>query len=97
MKASALFGNIVGWLAGLLLSLIGIINIGWGNDRYFGIFVLLGSLIFYPPGQRLFKRLTGYQVPWYLLLIWGAFLFWSALGVGELAEKIKLMRQSTGI
>jgi hypothetical protein len=91
MKVSTTVSSLIYWLAGLLFTAIGLINIGWGNDTAFGVFILLGSLIFYPPGQRLFRRITGYQVPWYLLLALAAFLFWSAMGVGELPAKFDRM------
>lgn len=86
--------DITGWLAGLLFSFIGIVNIGWGNDPGFGIFVFLLSLVFYPPFTTLLKRLTGFAVPLWAKILLAVFILWSALGVGELFNKIGMMRNA---
>lgn len=93
MKKS-IFSIAGNFLIGLVLSFIGFVNTFWGNDPFYGLAIILISLIFYLPllnliwakvpkrGKIIFKTLIG------LLIIW------SSLGVGELFDKIDLMRKS---
>lgn len=43
--STALFFNISGWLFGIAVFAVGIINTFWGSDPGFGIFLLLLSFI----------------------------------------------------
>ena len=83
--------NILSWLLGLLFSSIGVVNMFWGNDPIFGIFLFALSLIFYPPINTLFKKCTGFSISRAVKIVVGLFIFWSSLGVGELFDKIDLM------
>ncbi len=67
------------------------INIFWGNDPGFGVFLVILSFLYFP----LFS-------PWIIKKIWTSFgnilkillgicILWAALGVGELWDKIDLM------
>lgn len=84
-------GNVIGWLFGLLAFAIGIVNTFWGNDPGFGIFILLLSLLYFPPLNKSVKKKTGLAVPSWLKIVIGVFILWAALGVGELFDKIHLM------
>ena len=84
--------GIAGWSAGMLFSLIGLINIGWGNDPVYGVFITGLSLIFYPPLSDFFTRITGWKVPVLVKILVALFILWSSLGVGELFRKIEMMR-----
>jgi len=85
------------WLLSLLFAtmvlMIGIVNIFWGNDAGFGIFVALLSLLYVPRITVLIKEKTGRTVPTILKILLGLFILWAALGVGELFDKIDLMVQ----
>ncbi|MFN4892309.1 MAG: hypothetical protein ACK5G0_00925 [Bacteroidota bacterium] len=76
---------------GLLFSFIGFVNLFWGNDPFFGLFLLILSLVYYPPVQRLIESKTGFSVPGLAKIAIGAFIIWSSVGVGELFDKIDLM------
>ena len=78
------------WLFAVLFSAIGLVNCFVGNDPEFGIFILLSSLLFYPPFRLVFQKKTGWMIPPVVLIVMGLFVFWSSLGVGELLEKIKM-------
>jgi hypothetical protein len=78
-------------LFGLLFSFIGLVNLLWGNDPLFGLFLLLLSLIYYPPIQRLLEEKTGFPIPGMAKIAIGAFIIWASVGVGELFDKIELM------
>ena len=86
--------NSLGWVFGTIFSAIGLINIFLGNDPEFGFFLLVTSLIYYPPTTILIKRFIGYSIPRFIKIGLGIFILWASLGVGELFDKIDLMVQS---
>lgn len=83
--------NAVSWLFGLTVLAIGAINVCWGNDQEFGIFLLLLSFVYFPPVNTVFTKKSGIIIPLWAKIILGAFIVWAALGVGELLDKIDLM------
>ena len=87
----SIVGNTISSLFALLVLGIGIVNTFWGNDPGFGVFIILLSLVFFPPVSAIFKEKTGVPIPWYLKVLLGIFILWAALGVGELFGKIDLM------
>lgn len=91
MSTKSIFLNTIGWLFGTVVFAIGIVNTFWGNDRFFGIFILLASYVYFPPVNVLVKKWTGFSIHWVLKIILGLFILWAALGVGELFDKIDLM------
>jgi len=85
--------SVISWSFGVLALAIGLVNTFWGNDRSFGIFILLLSLVYFVPVNVIFKKITGSTIPkmGILKILLGIFIVWAALGVGELFEKIALM------
>lgn len=79
---------------GILIAIIGLINTFWGNDPVFGVGVFFLSFIYFPFGANLFKRITGYAIPRIAKIILGLLILWVTLGVGELFNKIELMKNS---
>jgi hypothetical protein len=94
MQGKSLLGSILGWVSGILFSAIGVVNIFWGNDPVFGVFILALSLVYYPPSHTLISKLTGYSIPLALKIGLAIFILWASLGVGELFDKIDMMMQS---
>jgi len=86
----AIFVQVIRYLFAILFSIIGLINSFWGNDPYYGVFVILLSLPFYPVFSEKFIK----QIRTWHLIILGGFILWTALGVAELFNKIALMIQS---
>jgi len=86
--------NILGWCCGIMFSLIALINIFWGNDTVFGIFLLLLSLSYIPTIDELIAIKTGIRLPLWSKIAIAFFIIWSSVGVGELFDKIDLMLQS---
>ena len=86
--------DLISWLFAILFIAVGLVNTFWGNDPGYGVFVILLSGAFMPPLTSLFANITGFRIRWYLLVIVALFIIWSALGVGELFDKIDLMLQS---
>lgn len=83
--------HLMNWLFAVLFSAIGLVNCFVGNDPEFGIFILLLSLLFYPPLRLVFQQKIGWTIPSFVLIVLGLFVLWSSLGVGELLDKIKLI------
>ncbi|QED39103.1 hypothetical protein FK178_10055 [Antarcticibacterium arcticum] len=90
MHPSQLLFRLIGWMFGLAVFAIGVINTFWGNDMGFGIFLILLSLIYFPPVDTVIKRLVGFSVPVILKMILAVFIIIAALGVGELFNKIDI-------
>ena len=94
MNQQNLFLNAISVLFGVLFTAIGIINTFWGNDPFYGLMVIGLSLIFYPPVGELILNLSGFTIKRWVKILTGLFIIWSAMGVGELFDKIDLMLQS---
>ena len=94
MDNTSAFENITSWVFGVGVLAAGLINTFWGNDPEFGIFIALLSFVYFLPVAAIFKRLTGVSIPriGILKIILGVFIIWAVLGVGELFEKIALMK-----
>jgi len=93
MNDRSILINLPGWLCGILFSAIGLVNIFWGNDALFGVFLFALSLVYYPPLHTFFRKLTGYQIHSAVKIALGAFMLWASMGVGELFDKVDLMLQ----
>jgi hypothetical protein len=87
--------NIISWFFGIVFFGVGLINIFWGNDLWYGVFIVLLSFIYFLPVNTILDRLTGLTIPKMGLvkILIGLFIIWSALGVGELFAKIEMMQE----
>jgi hypothetical protein len=94
MKNKSTLLIIASWVLGILFTAIGAVNIFWGNDQEFGVFIIVLSLVYYPPFYGLFRKLTGISIPLAVKIVLALFILWSSMGVGELFEKINLMIKS---
>ena len=96
-KAGVMRGNesivfdIVSYLFGIAVFATGLINTFWGNDPGFGIFLLILSVIYFPPANALLKEKTNFSIPSIVKVLVGIFIIVAAFGVGELLDKIDLM------
>ena len=96
MNGASITGNIISWLFGIVFFAIGIINTFWGNDPGFGVFIILLSFIYFLPVNDILKKTAGFSIPGIgiVKIVLGIFILWAAFGVGELFDKIELMKQS---
>lgn len=87
-------GKITSWLFGAVVLAAGLINTFWGNDAGFGVFLILLSFVYFLPVNTIFEKLTGRSIPKVRLLkiLLAFFIIWAVAGVGDLAEKIALMK-----
>ena len=83
--------NIISCLFALVVFAIGVVNVFWGNDPGFGVFLVLLSFVYFPPLNTIFKEKTGFSIPAIVKFLLGFFILWASLGVGELFDKIDLM------
>lgn len=86
-------GVVASGFFGLLFMAIGLLNMFWGNDPGYGIFVFLLSLLYFRPVSIFLKKISGISVSWIAKIILGFLILWTALGVGDLADKITLMKK----
>jgi len=86
--------NIISWIFGIAFFAIGVVNTFWGNDPGFGVFILLLSFVYFLPVNAILKKTTGFSIPriGILKILLGIFIIWVMLGVGELFDKIELMK-----
>src|SRR5687767_9109685 len=86
--------NIINWIFGIIVFAIGVVNTFWGNDPVFGVFIILLSLVYFLPANTILKKLTGFSIPkmGIVKIILGILILWAAVGVGELFDKIELMK-----
>ena len=91
MSNTRLLATGISLLFGILFSFIGFVNLFWGNDPYFGVFLMLLSLIYYPPILRYLEQKTGFVLPGLAKIAIGIFILWASIGVGELFTKIDMM------
>ena len=93
MNNNSIVLNVISWIFGVVFFAIGLVNTFWGNDPVFGIFIILLSFVYFLPVSDILKKMTGYSIPGFgiVKILLGIFIFWAALGVGELFDKIDLM------
>ena len=84
----------VSFLFALLFSWIGFVNTFWGNDPYFGLIIFALSFIYYLPLIKMIERNFNFVLKRRIMIVLGVLILWASLGVGELFDKIELMRQS---
>ncbi|MEK9996477.1 MAG: hypothetical protein VW664_09115, partial [Halieaceae bacterium] len=61
------------------------------NDPYYGLAVLTASFLFYLPLIDVVRTIVSAQQSTALLVLLGAFILWSSIGVGELCDKTAMM------
>lgn len=91
MNQSSSLSYFLSWAFGILVIAAAIINIFWGNDRGFGIFLFVLSFLYFPPVNDFIKLKTGLGIHFVAKILLGIFIVWAVMGVGELPDKINLM------
>jgi len=91
MNYKAIILDTFSWIFGIIVFAIGVLNVFWGNDAGFGVFLVLFSFAFFPLVNTLIKERMGITIPVIVKILLGIFILWAALGVGELFNKIHLM------
>ncbi len=86
--------NIISWLFGIAVFAIGVVNALSGNDPFFGVFIILLSFVYFLRVNAILKKMTGFSFPTMgiVKILLGIFILWASFGVGELFDKIELMK-----
>ncbi|HVG16471.1 MAG TPA: hypothetical protein VM935_15975, partial [Chitinophagaceae bacterium] len=87
----SIFETIISWTFALAVFAVGLINLLWGNDGFFGIFLMLLSFVYMPPVDDFIRNRLGFSTPLIAKIVLAIFIIWASLGVGELFHKIDLM------
>lgn len=66
--------KVLSWLFGIVVLAIGFLNSFWGNDLGFGIFLILLSLVYFPPSNVTFKKISGFSIHFVLKIMLGIFI-----------------------
>jgi hypothetical protein len=91
---SSKVSDILSMIFAIIALAIGLVNTFWGNDPFYGLFIVLLSFLFIPYVSNLVQGTTGFRIRGYMKVLLGLFILWSALGVGELFDKVRLMMGS---
>jgi hypothetical protein len=98
MGSLSVFGKIISWVFGTAVFAAGVINTFWGNDPFFGIFLIFVSIFYFLKVDTLItltKKITTLSIGPALAIVVkvlvGIFVFVATLGVGELFDKIDMM------
>ena len=94
MNNTPIVFTIISWIFGIVVFAAGLINIIWGNDQGFGVFLVLLSFIYFLPVNEILNKMFGFTIPRMTLIkvLLGAFIIWAVLGVGELFDKVDMMK-----
>ena len=87
-------GKITSWAFGIAFFAIGLINTFWGNDALFGLFIILLFFVYFLPVNTILRRMFNFSIPGMgiVKIVLGIFIIWATVGVGELFNKIELMK-----
>ena len=77
--------DIISWIFGLLLLIIGIMNLFMVHPLP-GIIYIIFSIMFFPPTNNFLKKTMNFTIPFKIKLITFILFMWFTLGVGDLAE-----------
>jgi hypothetical protein len=93
MNNNTIILNTISRIFGVLFLAIGVVNTFWGNDRIFGVFIILLSFVYFLPINAILEKTMGFTIPYLgtLKIALALFVLWASLGVGELFDKIDLM------
>ena len=92
MQVKITAADIISWLFGIAVLAAGILNMFWGNDAIFGIFIALLSLVYYPPFASYIKQKTGIPIPAIAKIVLGLLIIWMVMGIGEFFDKFDMMK-----
>lgn len=87
MKAHTLTYPLLGWFFGLVIAIVGVLNLVLVHPVP-GIVYLLLSLVYFPPANVYLKRHLGFSIPVAIKIMLAVVLFMFTLGVSDLGDMI---------
>src|SRR5687768_17168723 len=91
LQRPSLFGTIISTLFGIAVVPAGLINTFWGNDPFFGIFLIVLAFLYFPWADALLWKRFRFPIPLVVKILLAIFIIVATLGVGELFARIDLM------
>lgn len=85
MNNKSNWGNIISWIFGISIFVVGVMNMFLVHSVP-GIAYLLLSLVYFPPANGLLKKKSGLSIPLLVKIILGIIIIWFTLGISDLAE-----------
>ncbi|MGW8123228.1 hypothetical protein ACV07N_11265 [Roseivirga echinicomitans] len=86
MGKKTIYNNFFGWAFGTIVIALGLMNISRGNDFGFGVFLIILSLIYFPPSSKLLTKKLGISIHYLVKIGLAIFIIWAILAVGAIAE-----------
>lgn len=87
MKDNVMTAYIIGWLFGLVVFALGVLNTFLVHPVPGAVYLLL-SLVYLPPANDLLEEKTGFSIPAVVKIILGVVIIWFTLGVSDLGDMI---------
>ena len=85
MKNNSKINNAAGWIFGLIVLILGILNLVLVHPVP-GIAYIVLSLIYFPPLDVLLHKKAGFTIPRAVKIILGFVIIWFTVGISDLAE-----------
>jgi len=87
LNDKSMVGKIIGWLFGLVVFAIGILNLFLVHPVPAGIYMLL-SFIYLPPANEVLREKFNLSIPLAVKIILGIVIIWFTLGISDLGDMI---------
>ncbi|MEJ8803312.1 hypothetical protein [Pontibacter sp. H249] len=87
MKDNLLALQIGSWLFGIVVLVVGVLNIVLVHPVPGTVYLLL-SLVYFPPANTYFRQKLGFSIPLLVKIILGIILIMFTLGVSDLGDMI---------
>lgn len=81
--------DVISWIFAAVFFVIGVLNLFLVHPVP-GIIYILISLVYLPMTNNFLKKKIGFQIPFFVKVIFGLVLLWATLAVGDLAEILGL-------
>ena len=78
---------LAGWLFGIIVFMIGLLNLFFVH-LVPGNFFLLLSFLYFPPATAYFKERFGFVIPVVVKIVLAVLIIWFTLGVSDLGDMI---------
>jgi hypothetical protein len=85
MRNSLNLTAVASWILGLIILVLGVLNLISIHPIPGMVYILL-SLLFFPPAEAFFRRKFGLSIPFAALLVLAIVIFWFTLGISDLAQ-----------
>ena len=87
MQIKITTANVVSWILGIIVLIIGISNMILVHPVPGMVFILL-SFIYFPPANEVLRKKIGFTIPLVFKIILGIIIIWFTLGDSDLGDMI---------